>query len=387
MLKGKENIIPITQAITGIQMEHFFKRYHPPGTAPGTLSSPEVSPEGEAGEALPSVHIHVVDYDREHFEEKDHSTPDECKHYLESPAITWIHVQGHVGADALQQLGDLFSLHPLALEDVINSGQRPKVEAYDQQTFIVLSFPRLVESVVRIEQVSIFFGENYIISFHDGEQNPFEPVYKRLRASAGMNNGRFRRKGTDYLLYSLLDRVIDEGFPVLETLGEQIEALEEDLLEKPEKHTPHQIHAIKRELLILRRMLWPQREVVNALLRSEEEGISEDTKIYLRDCYDHTIQIMDLIETYRDMTAGMIDIYLSGISNGMNEVMRVLTIIATLFIPPTFIAGIYGMNFDSSAGPLNMPELGWRYGYLFAWGVIALMIGGLLVYFKRKRWF
>lgn len=367
-------------------MDHFFKRYHPPGTAPGTLHTPEVEPES-AGQALLPFRIHVVDYDREHFEEKDHTTPDECKRYLESPAITWIHVQGHVSADALQQLGDLFNLHPLALEDVINSGQRPKVESYDQQMFIVLSYPRLVESGVRIEQISIFFGENYIISFHDSEQNPFEPVYKRLRASAGMSNGRFLRKRADYLLYSLLDRVIDEGFPVLEDFGERIEALEEDLLDKPDKHMPNTIHALKRELLILRRMLWPQREVVNELLRSEEEGITEDTKIYLRDCYDHTIQIMDLIETYRDMTAGMIDIYLSSLSNGMNEVMRVLTIIATLFIPPTFIAGVYGMNFDPAAGPLNMPELGWKYGYLFAWGVIALMIGGLLIYFKRKRWF
>lgn len=366
-------------------MDHFFKRYHPPGTAPGTLRASEA--KGDAGRTLAPFRIHVVDYDRDHFEEKEYSTPDECKHYLETPAITWVHVQGHVGADVLQKLGDLFNLHPLAMEDVINSGQRPKVEAYDQQMFIVLSYPRLLEDGAGIEQISIFFGENYVISFHDSEQNPFEPVYKRLRASAGTSNG-IRRKGADYLLYTLVDRVIDEGFPVLEVFGEEVEALEEELLGKPDKHMPSQIHAIKRELLLLRRMLWPQREVVNGLLRSQEEGsISEDTRVYLRDCYDHTIQIMDLIETYRDMTAGMIDIYLSSISNGMNEVMRVLTVIATLFIPPTFIAGIYGMNFDPSAGPLNMPELGWRYGYLFAWGVMLLMIVGLLVYFKRKRWF
>lgn len=367
-------------------MDHFFKRYHPPGTAPGTLRAPEA--EGDTGRELAPFRIHVVDYDREHFEEKEHSTPDECKRYLETPAVTWIHVQGHVSADALQKLGDLFNLHPLAMEDVINSGQRPKVESYDQQMFIVLSYPRLLEDGVRIEQVSIFFGENYVISFHDGEQNPFEPVYKRLRASAGMSNGQFRRKGADYLLYALVDRVVDEGFPVLEVFGEEIETLEEALLDQPDKHMPSRIHALKRELLLLRRMLWPQREVINGLLRGREEaGISEDTRIYLRDCYDHTIQIMDLIETYRDMTAGMIDIYLSSISNGMNEVMRVLTVIATLFIPPTFIAGIYGMNFDPSAGAMNMPELEWRYGYLFAWGVILLMIVGLLVYFKRKRWF
>jgi len=227
-----------------------------------------------------------------------------------------------------------------------------------------------------IEQVSLFFGNNYVISFYNGEKDPFDPVRNRLRSG-----GRLRSRGADYLLYTLLDVVIDQGFPVLEALGEWIEDLEDELLGAPSKQTLAQIHELKRDMLLLRRTLWPQREVINQLLREDQSLIEEATRPYLRDCYDHTIQIMDLFETYRDMAAGMMDVYLSSTSYRLNEVMRVLTVIATIFIPPTFLVGVYGMNFA------DMPELHWRYGYLGSWLVIIAMIGGMLLYFKRKKWF
>ena len=354
----------------------FTKRYHPPGTAPGTLKA--LGRPG-AGEAC----IHVVDYDAAHFNEYPDATMDTCKASLETPGITWIHLQGHVQPDTLHALGDLLGLHTLALEDVLNVGQRPKFEMYGDQVFIVGSLPVPDGDNVRLEQISIFFGNNYVVSFLGTGNHPFEPVWQRLRK----DSGRIRRQGADYLLYCLLDVVIDQGFPVLEHFGERLEQLEEVLLEQPGKSALAELHYIKRELLMLRRVLWPQREVINALQRHDLDIVCNEVRIYFRDCYDHTIQIMDLVETYRDIAAGMLDIYLSSVSHRLNEIMRVLTIIATLFIPPTFIVGLYGMNFDRSAGPLNMPELGWPYGYLAVWGVIILMTVGMLLYFKFKKWF
>jgi magnesium transporter len=357
-------------------MAVFTKRYHPPGTAPGTLHKP-IAPE------LVPPTLRLTDYGPGQFEEREPSSASDCRPYLDHDTVTWIHVQGHVGAEMLGELGELFGLHVLALEDVVNTGQRPKVEAFDGQVFVVVSRPVIADGVLRTEQVSLFMGERFVVSFVAGPADPFEPVRARLRARAS----RMRDRGADYLLYTLLDLVVDEGFPVLEALGEQVEALELDLLENPGSETLARIHKLKRELLLLRRMLWPQREVANALARDEQFLVRPETRPYLRDCYDHTIQIMDLIETYRDMAAGMMDVYLSSASNRLNEVMRVLTVIATVFIPPTFIVGVYGMNFDRRAGPWNMPELGWPYGYLFAWAVILVLIAGMLAFFKRRKWF
>lgn len=357
-------------------MSYFTKKYHPPGTAPGTLHGSEERPGG------PSPRMHAVDYSHERFEELYEPTPQQCRTYLEDPSITWIHVQGRMESDALRELGEIFNLHSLALEDVVNTGQRPKLEIYGEQLFIVLSVPSDGEQGVQMRQVSIFSTGNEIISFYDGNDDLFEPVYRRLRAAPA----RFAQRGEDYLLYAIIDLVIDAGFPVLEAFDERIEELEEVLLNDPDRGMLHGIHAIKRELLTLRRMLWPQRELISGLLRSDEVEISENTRLYLRDCYDHTLQIIDLIETYRDMTSNMIDIYLSSMSNRLSDAMRVLTIIATLFIPPTFIVGVYGMNFDPAAGPLSMPELASPYGYAVVWSVILLLMGGLLVYFKRKQW-
>jgi magnesium transporter len=351
------------------------KRYNPPGTPPGSL----LAHDAVQHEAL---RISLIEYDDSHFEERENISVDDCRAYLATPTLTWIHVQGTAAPEVLRNLGEQFNLHKLALEDVLNTGQRPKAESYDGQLFVVLSLPSLNDGHIVTSQVSLFIGPDYLVSFHAGSSDPFEPVRKRLRN----HTGRLRGLGTDALLHTLIDLVIDLGFPVLEDFGERIEALEEELLQHPGKHTLAVIHQLKRDLLLLRRMLWPQREVINTLLRDGHPLIHEETRLYLRDCYDHAIQIMDLMESYRDMTASMLDVYLSSTSYRLNEVMRVLTVIATLFIPPTFIVGLYGMNFDRSS-PWNMPELGWRYGYAFSWVIILAMIIGLLIFFKRKKWF
>ncbi len=351
-------------------MAYFTKRYHPPGTAPGTLTV------DESVSAQP-LKLLLMEYDATTLSESDDISAVECKASLAKAGITWIHAHGYASPDLLKELGDTFGLHPLALEDVLNTGQRPKLENYDRQLFVIMSMPLWRNEELTTEQVSLFFGKNYVISFYKGDHDPFEPVRKRLRTSGA----RMRGRGADYLLYALLDIIIDQGFPILENLGEWIEDLEDELLGKPSREILAQIHELKRALLLLRRMLWPQREVINQLLREDQSLIQETTRPYLRDCYDHMVQIMDLFESYRDMTAGMMDVYLSSISNRLNEVMRVLTVIATLFIPPTFLVGVYGMNFT------DMPELRWRYGYLLVWLMIIVMIGGMLLYFRRKKWF
>ena len=351
-------------------MAYFTKRYHPPGTAPGTLTANEA-------QSTHPLKLRLIEYDATILNEREEIPPLECKAYLERTTITWIHAYGYASPELLKELGEIFGLHPLALEDVLNTGQRPKLEQYDQQLFAIMSLPAWNDKELNTEQVSLFFSKNYLISFYNGSDDPFEPVRKRLRG----NGGRLRSRGADFLFYTLLDVIIDQGFPILEDLGEWIEDLEDELLDVPSRKVLSQIHELKRDLLLLRRMLWPQREVINQLLREDHALIDASTRPYLRDCYDHTVQIMDLFETYRDMAAGMLDVYLSSTSNRLNEVMRVLTVIATIFIPPTFLVGVYGMNFT------HMPELHWRYGYLGSWLIIIAMIGGMLLYFKKKKWF
>ncbi|MBI5138167.1 MAG: magnesium/cobalt transporter CorA [Nitrospirae bacterium] len=356
-------------------MSYFSKKYHAPGTSPGTLAETA----GAGG-----LVIRLIDYTATEFTEKDLISPAECHDYLDRPTITWIHVQGTVAPETLRHVGELFELHPLALEDVINAGQRPKAERYGGHLFVVACDPSLAgDGHVTSHQVSLFAGENFVISFHSGPDDPFEPVRARLRKAGG----RIRTRKADYLLYALLDLVIDGGFPLLETLGDAIEETEADLLERPDRASLHKLHAIKRDLLLLRRMLWPQREAINALVRDGEPPITDETRVYLRDCYDHTTHIMELLESYREMTAGMLDIYLSSVSNRMNDVMRVLTIIATIFIPLTFIVGVYGMNFAHPDSPWAMPELRAYYGYPAVWLVMLALAGGMLLLFKRKGWF
>jgi len=358
-------------------MAYFEKTYHPPGTSPGTL----VSHEGAEQKA---VNIHLIDYTDTDFLEIKLASADECKTYLDKDSITWIHMQGPIQADTIRNIGNLFELHPLSMEDVLNKGQRPKVEEYDDLLFIIMSMPAVVDGITIIEQVSLFMGDNYIISFHAGADDPFDPLRNRLRKKSG----RIRSLKADYLLYGIMDLIIDQGYPILEGLGDKIENIEEALLcSSAKQETLGEIHRIRRELIMLRRNLWPQREAVNNLLRGGNPLIKEGTLLYLRDCYDHTIQILDLIENYREMAASLIDIYISSTSFRLNEIMRVLTIIATVFIPLTFIVGVYGMNFDLAESPWAMPELHWYYGYPMVWGVMIATVVGMVIYFKRKDWF
>jgi len=354
----------------------FNKRYHPAGTAPGTLTK-------ERPDDAAPLRIQLVDYDAENITVLDDIEADRCGAYLQSPTTTWVHIAGHPTIAALRHLGDAFGLHSLALEDVVNSGQRPKAELFPDHLFVVMNLPSIVDDQVQIHQVSLFAGNGYLISFCEAETLPFGSIVDRLQ----VKDARIRSLGADYLLYNLIDLVIDRAFPLLETFGLRLERLEEDILEFADRDTLQEIHRVRRELILLRRTLWPQRELVNALLRDESAFVGRDTHLYLRDCYDHAVQVIDLLETYRDMVASLLEIYLSMVSNRMNEVMRVLTVIATIFIPLTFIVGVYGMNFDRGAGPLSMPELGQPLGYLSVWIVMLLVAGGMVAYFRSRDWF
>jgi len=360
-------------------MAFFTKRYHPPGTAPGMLHEPSI----KAMASRPAS-VRRVRYNRTavNVTTAEDAIPP-ITESSDSKAMTWMHVQGRPSHQLLTQLGETYDLHPLALEDIHNTGQRPKVEEFDGQVCATLSLPRFEDGRVEIYQANFFLSADSVLSFCEGPVDPFEPVLTRLQETAG----RFRSRGTDYLLYALVDTVIDQGFPVLEAFGLELEELEEKILGGSARETLPHIHEVKRELILLRRMLWPQREVINALVREDQELILDDTRLFLRDCYDHTIQVMDLLETYRDMSTSMLDIYLLSVSNKMNEIMRVLTVIATTFIPLTFVAGVYGMNFGSnSTSPWAMPELNWYYGYPLAWLLMAAIAVGMLIYFWRKRW-
>lgn len=351
------------------------QRHHQPGTAPGTLVDRD-----PASRIPPS--ISVIDYDAETLNEVTGLSASEAGQYLESPRATWVHCQGDADVALLQHLGDAYKLHPLAMEDVINAGQRSKMEIYDErQVFVVLNLPVLRNEKVQIEQISLFLGPTFVVSFHAGHDDVFEPVRQRLRGPVG----RFRNAGADYLLYALIDLVVDKAFPLLEEYDETLEQLEEQVLLEPDNETLEMIHFVKRELLQIRKTLWPQREAINRLIRDEHPLISDTTKTYLRDVYDHSLRVLEMIEAFREMSTGLMDVYLSSVSNRMNDIMRVLTIIATIFIPLSFVAGVYGMNFDTTHR-WNMPELGYEYGYVVFWLSVLILIGGMLWWFRRKRW-
>lgn len=297
------------------------------------------------------------------------------------PGVLWLDIEGLGDSAVLEAVGALFGLHPLALADVVNVPQRPKAEVYGEQVFIVARMPAAALPLDS-EQVSLFLGSNFVITFGEKEGDVFGPVRQRIR------EGRpaLVEGGADYLAYSLIDAIVDAYFPLLESYGEVLEDLEEEILLRPRQELVPRLHHLKRDLLNLRRFVWPLRELLAALHRDDLPGIKPVTRVYLRDCHDHAVQLMELVESYRDMAASLMDLYLSSVSNRLNEVMKVLTIIATVFMPLSFIAGVYGMNFDTRS-PWNMPELGWRLGYLFALGLMAAVAIGMLVYFWRKGWF
>jgi magnesium transporter len=359
----------------------FKKRYSKPGTAPATL----VPPPGAATKPI----FRVMEYDQTSFNEFTVESVADFPACPDDGKIRWLEMNGLGDVEALKQLGQKYGLHPLALEDVLNLGQRPKLEPYGGHLFIVAQMIyRDSERCLCGEQVSIFLCENLLISVQEESGNDvFEPVRQRIRAGGGY----IRRMKADYLAYALLDSIVDHCFPVLEEIGESLEELEDEVLDKPGKTLVAQLHGFKRILMQLRRFVWPERDVVNALLHSENSIVQRETKVFLRDLYDHTVQIMDLIESYRDVTTGLMELYLSSVSYRTNEIMRVLTIMSSIFIPLTFIVGIYGMNFEQTtalgeAAPTNMPELRWKYGYLAVIALMAIVAGGLLLFFRRKKW-
>ncbi len=348
------------------------KRYHPPGTPPGTLSA-----HAEAQGA--PVRIHAILYDARKFEEREVSP--EAIPALSPPegGVLWIDVTGLSDPSVVKAIGDRFGFHPLAQEDVLNVPQRPKVEWYGDHLLVVLREVRYPEPP---EQMSFFLGDRVVVSFQERAGDSFEPVRERIR----QGQGRMRSEGADFLLYSLCDAVLDAFFPTLERLGDAVEDMEEKVLVSPVPETFLAIRALKRELLVVRHAVWPARDALNLLLIEERALIRPGTKVFLRDCYDHTIQLMDMVETFREMASGLVDEYMSAVSNRMNEIMKVLTVIATIFIPLTFIVGVYGMNFDTKASPYNLPELRWAYGYPAVLLLMAVIAGGMLLYFRRKKW-
>jgi magnesium transporter len=352
-------------------LKHGKKRLGKIGLPPGT---PVYVGDREDEE----VKISVLDYDESQFQEMDVKDVEECFPFKETSTVTWINMDGIHKIENIEQIGKHFGIHSLVQEDIVHTEQRPKVEEFEDHIYIVLKMIAYDEENKRTlaEQVSLILGPNYVISFQERQGDIFDSIRERIRNL----KGRIRKMGADYLAYSLLDTVVDHYFLVLERFGERIIELEDELVSNPSPEDLQEIHRLKREMIFLRKSVWPLREVISNLGKTESSLIAQSTQIYLRDVYDHTIQIIDTVETYRDMLSGMHDTYLSSISNRMNEIMKVLTIIATIFIPLTFIAGIYGMNFEF------MPELGWRWAYFAVWGVILGVALIMIFYFRRKKW-
>ena len=353
-------------------MKRFFRIPKSVGQAPGTLvPTPQVIENPlkltlfEYGSGAPG-------------REREVETVDDFFPFDPKYPVSWLSVDGSQQAEFLEELGSKLNIHPLVMEDILDTSQRPNIEDYDRYLFIELNMLLWDEDQdqVALEQVSILLGPNYVITFQEFEKDVFDPIRKRIREGAS----RLHKHGADYLTYTLIDVIIDHYFVVLENLGEKIERLEERLIQSPDPETMHSIQELKREIIFLRKSIWPLREVISELERGETTLFQKSSLIYMRDLYDHTIQIIDIVETFRDMISGMLDVYLSSISNRMNEIMKVLTIISTVFIPLSFIVGLYGMNFE------NMPELNWKWGYLGVWVVIISVVIGMLIYFRRKKW-
>lgn len=347
-----------------------------PGAAPGVLV---------ADPAAAATRIRLMAVAADGVREVAEAAPDAVAAMRQGAGLLWVDVAGLADHTAIQAVAGAFGLHPLAVEDITNTHQRPKAEAYAGHLFIVF---RLLEPGGPIdgEQVSMVVGRGHVLTFREGPSvaagaDAFEPVRERLRRG----RGRLREEGADYLAYALIDVAVDGYFPALEAMGEVLEALEDAVVERPVRRHVEDLHRIKRDLLALRRAVWPMREMLNALLRDGVPEVTATTRPYLRDAYDHVVQLMDIIETYREIASGLLDVYLSSLSARLNEVMKVLTIIATIFMPMSFVASLYGMNF-ATEHPWNMPELNWPLGYPWALAVMAAIALGLLWYFRRKGW-
>lgn len=342
------------------------------GSSPGTLAQ---HPGSE------SMNIRLISYDENNLLEEEIINVAQLRARLDQHRVAWIDIQGLSDHDALRDIAELFGLHVLALEDIVHVHQRPKVETYVDHLFVVTRMPH-VENDTLTEQVSMVLGKDYLITFQERPGDCFDAVRQRIRAG----KGRIRQAGPDYLAYALIDAVLDAYFPLLENYGDAVEDLEVTVTSAAEQAPLPRLHKLKRELLDLRRAIWPQREMIGAMLRDETGLINESTRMFLRDCHDHALQLLDIVETYREIASSMMDLYLSSINLRMNEAIKVLTIIATVFIPLSFVASIYGMNFDPEVSPFNMPELSWYLGYPFALSLMLIVALSFLFFFWRRGW-
>jgi magnesium transporter len=343
-----------------------------PGLPPGTVVHTGAKKEERA-------RVSYIDYDAQHLTEREDVQDLSVLWGLcDSPSISWVNVDGLHDTALVERIGERFGIHPLVLEDIVHVGQRPKVEEYDEYLYVVLYQLEWQgeEEMVAEEQVSLVIGPNFVFSFQERQGDDFATIRERLRTG----KGKLRERGSDYLAYALIDATVDNYFSILDQIGRVTEQVELELLEQPSQDTMRKLQQIKREMLVVRRTIWPLREVMASLMRSESELISEDTKVYLRDVHDHSVQVLEAVETLRDVVSGMIDLYLSQVAQRTNEAIRVLTVMASIFIPLTFIVGVYGMNFD------YMPELQSRWGYPVVWAVMISTAAGLLLWFKKRDW-
>jgi len=346
---------------------HLKKHYHKPGTAPGTLISPPPTADG-------NCHIKVIKYSSDSFSEQGMASITDCCPPMVTDQVTWINIEGDYNPEMLQQLAEYYTLHPFSLEDTLHRGHRPKLEDYHDYLFIILYLLEKNE-----EQVSMFLTGKVFITLENHEHQSFEILRQRLRNPQPGDD--MRQQSADYLAYEVCDMLVDQFFPRLESYGEKLDSLEEQLFKDPNRALLDEIHQLKMELLVLLRLAWAERDVIASLERQRPQ-----LAVYLRDIYDHMLQVIEILETYREMTTSILDGYLSSVSNQMNTVMKTLTIIATIFIPLTFIVGVYGMNFNPATSPFNMPEITARYGYPAVWTVMLSIAGGMLLWFRRKKW-
>jgi magnesium transporter len=350
-------------------------RRHAPGTMPGTLL---IDP------SAPKSVVSLIAFSADTIKQLPDANLESIKKCVDEFDITWVNVSGLGDENTILELGEFFDIHRLALEDVVHTHQRAKAELYETHIYLVARFATLNDQTMHLEteQVSLFFGKGFVLTFQEGVIDHLATIHDRIVKG----KGRIRSAGSDYLAYALLDAVIDNYFPVLEMFGERLEDIEDETLTNAGESTISRINEIRRSLVTLRRAVWPLRELVNVLMRDHGGFISEETGIYLRDCYDHTVGVIDLIESYREVASGLIDMYLSSISNKMNEIMKVLTMIATIFMPLSYFAGLYGMNFNTDVSPFNMPELNCYFGYPSLIFGMLLIATGMSLYFRKRGW-
>lgn len=330
------------------------------------------------------VVISTIDYSERELRTETGFDVAKAARYKDSSTMSWINVNGIHDSNLIEQLGSAFEIHPLVLEDIVNTGHRPTFD--DSEDYVFVTLKMLLgfddDADIKSEQVSVVFGRKWVITFQETGEDVFDSVRQRLVKT----EPRARFMSSDYLAYTIIDAIVDHYFLVLEDIGAQIDAIDDSVSDNPAPDDLNSIRKLKKQLIFMRKAVWPMREVISGLDRIENKLVTDTIAPYLRDLYEHIVQVIDTIETYRDLVSGLLDLYHTGISNRMNEIMKVLTIFASIFIPLGFLAGVYGMNFDTSASPFNLPELGFKYGYILFWCLAAAIGGGLFIFFKRKNW-